>query len=85
MIINNSTNTVTCIKKMNNQFVSKIFQHKKVLTYCMRNPGPGLRHTQKCVRIETGNGMLILPCLLLSQKRMAALRRQYYNRVNECS
>ena len=61
MIINNSTNT--CINKTNNQLVSKIFEHKKVLTYCMRNPGPGLRCTQKCVRIETDNGMLILPCL----------------------
>ena len=138
MIINNST--VTCINKTNNQLLSKIFQHKNVLTYCMRNPGHGLRYTQTCldilheksrswfeiytkmswhiawkiqdmvwdihknvltfcvwnpgpglrytqtwVRIETGNGMLILSCLLLSQKRMAALRRQYYNRVNECS
>jgi hypothetical protein len=83
MIINNST--VTCINKTKNQLLSKIFEQKKVLTYCMRNPGPGLRHTQKCVRIETGNGMLILSCLLLSQKRMAALRGQYYNRVNECS
>ena len=83
MIINNSTNT--CINKTNNQLLSKIFQHKKVLTYCMRNPGPGLRCTHKWVRVEVGNGMLILPCLLLSQKRMAALRWQYYSRVNECS
>ena len=72
MIINNST--VTCINKTNNQLLSKIFEQKKVLTYCMRNPGPGLRHTQTWARVEVGNGMLILPCLLLSQKRMAALR-----------
>ena len=25
--------------------------HKNVLTYCVRNPGPGLRYTQKCLDI----------------------------------
>jgi formylmethanofuran dehydrogenase subunit A len=25
--------------------------HKNVLTYCLRNPGPGLRYTQKCLDI----------------------------------
>jgi formylmethanofuran dehydrogenase subunit A len=37
--------------------------HKNILTYCVRNPGPGLRYTQTWVRVEVGNGMLILPCL----------------------
>ena len=49
MIINNST--VTCINKTNNQLLSNIFQHKNVLTYCMRNPGHGLRYTQTCLDI----------------------------------
>ena len=61
MKINNFTNT--CINKTNNQLLSKIFEHKKVFTYCMRNSGPGLRYAQKWVRVEVGNGMLILPCL----------------------
>ena len=64
VMVDNSTN----INKTNNHPHHKPPNTKKTTTYDVGNPGPSLKQAHTCDRIKPDNGILTLPCALVSGK-----------------